>query len=151
MKTKTTLTAALGTLTLAVASFTWAMGPGGGCDFDKMRRHGEFMMSELLDLSDEQRSEIKSIRESHGFNKKQMRKGHKGMMKDVMSLDPTAADYDAQVDALIEKAQLKISERIKEGAKMHAEVYAVLTPEQQDKFVSFKGKMRDRMKDNFDN
>lgn len=147
MKNKTTLATVLGTLTLTVAGLTWAMGPGGDCNPDKMRRHGDFMMGELLNLSDEQRTEIKSIRESYGFDKKQMRKGHKGTMKGFMALNPTAADYDAQVDALIEKRTAKMAERMKKHAKMHAEVYAVLTPEQQEKFVSFKGKMKERMSD----
>jgi periplasmic protein CpxP/Spy len=123
----------IGTLAaLGLAGLAWAGAPGGGHG-----HHGgagmEFMhVLKQLDLSPEQKTQIKSIMESSRSQFQalgdSMRQNHEALL----STPPTDASYPA----LLQKAKENAAARIDQMHAVHQQIYSVLTPEQQAKIPS---------------
>jgi len=120
----------IGTLVaLGLAGAAWAGAPGGW-----QGHHGrggmEFMhVLKQLNLSDEQKTQIKSIMEGARPQMKalgdSMRQNHEALL----STAPTDASYPA----LLQTAKDNAVARIEHMHQLHTQIYAVLTPEQQAK------------------
>jgi Spy/CpxP family protein refolding chaperone len=125
-RTRTWLIGALAALGLVGS--VWAGAPGGWHG-----HHGagmEYMhVLKQLNLSPEQKTQIKSIMESSRTQFKalgdSMRQNHEALL----STPPTDASYPA----LLQKAKENASARIDQMHAVHQQIYSVLTPEQQAK------------------
>jgi len=160
MKKQLSLT--VGALVLAGISAAVLAGPGfggfGGCDGDGAgywgeergdraghysEARGERMAEHLdraLDLTDAQKAQISALMDAH-----QQARGERGAMRGaMMALDPGSPDYEAKVAELAKQQSQAMAQRMMEGAKVHAEIYAVLTPEQQTQYRALQERMGDR-------
>ncbi|NKQ40672.1 MAG: hypothetical protein HF962_03785 [Sulfurovum sp.] len=95
-----------------------------------------------LDLTDEQKSELKDIRKSMKKSYKQKRKEHKGFMniKEFITTD------GFKKDEFIAAAENKATEMAKVKANMIEKAIAILTPEQRLKLVDNIKKKDERRK-----
>lgn len=144
-----------GGATLATAK-SWGDGPGncGGKkqamsaeQHEERMEHRLDMMSEVLDLSDDQQQQIEALYqtqyEQNSATREQMRAGQQEL-RDKMRAD----DFnEAEFRSLAEKqAQLK-TDRMVEKAKIKQQIFAILTPEQQEKankLMSLRGEGKGR-------
>lgn len=111
---------------------------GGGKD------HVQYL-AKKLDLTEEQKSAIEEIHRSYGGPDKKMKKHHKrGLMNRFAELDPAAADYSERVADIARDEAEKVEQAIIKRGEIHAKVYEVLTPVQQEKFKAMKMKRGDR-------
>lgn len=102
------------------------------------------MLQKKLDLTDEQKEQIKAIHEVAGDGAKHKRgKGRHS----VMTLDPSAADYREQVEQLAQESADRLEQSIIRRGETHAQVHAVLTPEQREELKEMREKMQERRKD----
>ncbi|WP_210397180.1 Spy/CpxP family protein refolding chaperone [Motiliproteus sediminis] len=136
---------------LLVSGAVWAAGPGGwgNCDQDgkgfgpgrmhdasrggypeRMLNH----MSNALSLSGEQQAQIEALLAERG----DPRDGMRSFRDQMRDLDPGNPDYVAQVEALAEQQSQQMASRMVEHAKLHADIYAVLTTEQQQQFAEMR-------------
>ena len=99
-------------------------------------------MARHLDLDEAQTASVKALFADHADKRQQQpRKAMKGLAQ----LDPNAADYNEQVQARIADMQQHLAERVQNRADFKAELYAILTPEQEQKLSELrdrKGKHR---------
>jgi periplasmic protein CpxP/Spy len=117
-----------------------AQGPGA-------RHGGDFlgpMMMDMLDLSDAQQAQIQQIYRSSKASLKplwsQERESHLAMVKLITSgaFDPAKATAIANQESQI-RAQLEV-----EHAKLAAQAYEILTPDQKTKLNEFMAKREQR-------
>ncbi|OMH38953.1 Spy/CpxP family protein refolding chaperone [Motiliproteus sp. MSK22-1] len=92
-----------------------------------------------LELTAEQRDQIRSLMKDQQAQKGQMNSPKQNMRKSMMELDPGSADYQEQVKQLAQQQADQITQRMTERAETYAAIYAVLTPEQQQTFKELKG------------
>jgi len=143
------LTAAvIGAGTLAVGVAQADRGWGERCDgeggkgkhhqmSDRMGRHMEKRLdylSEELNLTEQQQDSIEEMHDQQRLDMFKQMRSMRGFKKQMQDLDVSAADYDQQVEALIAEAQEKAETLIRGKAEQKKAVYALLTPEQQEKF-----------------
>lgn len=108
---------------------------GGFFDVDRLER--------VIDLTDAQKSELEGIAEQAKAERKASFKERKG--QHMMSLDPSAADYQTQVQALADANAERAREKTLKMADYRAQVYAVLTPEQRNTLEQKMEKRREKM------
>lgn len=130
----------------AVAASVCLIGAGTAVAGDRHHHKGgewqgkksAHLLEKKLDLSDEQKEQIQAIyeqaHEGHGV------RGHHGLM----ALDPEAADYHEQVQTLAQERARKLEQDIIARGNAHAEIYAILTPEQQDKLKAMQQRRQER-------
>jgi Spy/CpxP family protein refolding chaperone len=115
-------------------------GPGGG-PFGMIGQE-----LRMLDLSDAQRQQVRAILDSHKDELKgigdRMQTARKALHDAITAdaVDETAIRTKAADVALVDADAAVLH------AKMHAAVFAVLTPEQQQKAKELRGTMENRMK-----
>lgn len=101
-------------------------------------RKGAHLLEKELDLSDEQKEQIQSIYER--TSEERGVRGNHGLL----ALNPEAADYHKQVQTLAQERALKLEQDIVARGNAHAEIYAILTPEQQNKLKAMQQKRQER-------
>jgi Spy/CpxP family protein refolding chaperone len=101
------------------------------------RQMQQWMLGRLdqqLALTDQQQQQIGDLITKH----QQQMPANLAQMQQFRSqmhnLDPAAADYAEQVEILAKQQAALMSQRMVERANNHAELYALLTPEQQQSF-----------------
>jgi len=147
MKTKLGLT--LGALLLASGIAVAAGGGWGDCGaagagygMHRMQEDGrgsgpERMinyMGDELSLSDTQREQIRALMGDRSDPRESMR----ALRESHRALDPASPDYLDQVAKLAQEQAQQMAARMVEHAKVHAEIYAILTPEQQQRFSAMR-------------
>jgi protein CpxP len=117
-------------------------GPGG---FGRGGFGGPLAMLRQLDLTEEQRAQVKQVMDSHRDERRavgaKLRAAHKAQQSAV-----TATPFDEQAvrTQAAELATLSADAAVLQ-AKVHSEVFAVLTPEQQAKAAELKAQRDARM------
>lgn len=107
----------------------------GGHDGDKFRPHGpgDFMplhkLAKVLDLSDEQKAELKALREEMRENRPE-RNPENSVPYQFKQLDPSASDYQQNVEQLADISAENARERFLKMAEMRVKIEAILSPEQ---------------------
>jgi len=101
------------------------------------------MMEKMLDLSEQQVDEISQIRKQ--MKASRAPNARKPSMHQIMSLNPNAPDYDQQVSEIAAARAEHAKAMTIKKANMHAEIYRVLTPEQQSKLLAFREQMHAKM------
>ncbi len=139
---------ALTALTLSAATAGVAMahekGDGGWGRHNPQERMER--MAEKLDLSDEQRSQMQALMEKQREQRPQRGEGRE-MYRQLQDLDPSAADYQQQLDDLVKQAQDRVGERIRARAEHRAAVAEILTDEQEQKLADWKKDRRENWKE----
>lgn len=103
------------------------------------------MMKEQLQLTDAQEEQIRKIFEKYRNDDDRPEPGH--FMQDMQALDPAADNYQQQLEQLAGKQAEQMKARMVKQGQMRAEIYTVLTPEQQKKMQELHSQMRERMED----
>jgi protein CpxP len=117
-------------------------GPGG---FGRGGFGGPLAMLRQLDLTEDQRAQVRQVRDSHRAELQaigeKLRAAHKAQQDAV-----TAAQFDEQAvrTRAAELATLTADAAVLQ-AKVHSEVFAVLTPEQQAKAAELRAQRQARM------
>ncbi len=138
MKARKTIISALAvTLVAGSSALAWA-GQKEGCDradrADRADRKVE-RMARYLELDDAQTASVKALfAERAGQQQDQPRKPH----ATLAGLDPNAADYQQQVKQQISEMQQQLAERLQARADFKASLYAILTPEQEQKLAEMR-------------
>ena len=115
----------------------------------KMHRAEKMLdkMKNELNLTPEQVAAIKDIHAKKREMKQDMRKSmNEHDVKHFMQLDPTSSSYQSDLEALAEKKAEKARQKVMIRGTVQAEVYEVLTPEQQTQFKAFKAKQKEHKK-----
>lgn len=103
------------------------------------------MMARHLDLTNEQKSEIKTIFKTAKTNANVNKQAMKNFKKEVKAL-VHADTFDEQAFINLHTAnQVQIQNMALAKAKVKHQVFNVLTPEQQEKWQNFKEKKRAKM------
>ncbi len=97
------------------------------------------MLDWELELSDQQRDQIRELMKAHQDSMAGQR-SHMQLHRAMRELDPASADYQQQVKELAEQQAAAISQRMVAHAQTYADIYAVLTPEQQQLFKAMRDK-----------
>jgi Spy/CpxP family protein refolding chaperone len=123
------------------------------CDHKHGDKHHEGMpnakrmlkhMSKALDLTAQQETDIKAVFEEERTKHKANMKGEH---KNIMQLDPSASDYNAQVAAIAEERAAQAKAGVLERAAVQQKIHAILTPTQQQKMAELKAKRKDHRSD----
>ena len=117
-------------------------GPGPGFG---LRGIGRLM--EALDLTPEQRDEVRDILEQARPRMRELRTGMRENMQALFELSPTDADYSSTVARASQEAGQLVSEMILYGSQVRTEIYSVLTAEQQARLPELKAEMRERFRE----
>lgn len=119
-------------------------GPNHKHHANKHRTHGEMHILKKLDLSDEQKAEVKAIMKNAKEQKAALReplKAYKQALRDLVN----SPDYSEQaVRSLHAQYQNVFADKVVIKANAANQVNAVLTPEQQAKKAEIKEKMKQR-------
>jgi protein CpxP len=119
-------------------------GPGGPGGFGRGGFGGPMAMLRQLDLTDDQRAQVRQVMDSHRDELRaigeRVRAAHRAQRDAV-----TAAQFDEQA-VRTRAAELAAAEADAAvlHAKVHSEVFAVLTPEQQAKAAELKAQREAR-------
>ncbi len=125
---------------LLMASASWAMGPRGEMDPERMVPR----MSEHLDLSEEQEQQITTILEE---NKAQMKADHERINEIRDALHQQRENFDAGEAQKLADELGEITTRMAyQAASKHAQVYQLLDEEQREELAELQEK-RDQHKD----
>lgn len=120
-----------------------AIAGGHGDDRFKDRGEHDFIpmhkLAKVLDLSDEQKSQFKALREEMKENRPE-HNGEDSVREQFKQLDASASDYQANVNELADKVAEKAKERFLDMANMRVKMEAILTPEQIEKLKTLKDK-----------
>ena len=66
-------------------------------------------------------------------------------MEQLQKLDPSAADYQTQLNSLVLQAQDQTKSMILEKAEQKAKLFEILTPEQEKEFIELQSEMGKKM------
>jgi len=89
------------------------------------------VLAEKLELSDEQREAVKVLHEDTRAAAGDWQGRRGGMAAGIHKLDPDAADYDSQVEALAAEAAERSRARVMSKAERHKAFIEILTEEQR--------------------
>lgn len=92
-------------------------------------------MTKKLGLSEAQQEQMKELFKDRREEMRDQREQMREMYTAMRDLDVNAADYDQQVAALVATAQDNTAEMITMRAEQKKELFAILTPEQQEKLM----------------
>lgn len=123
----------------------WGKEPGARGGHDEAR--GERMLEHLdraLSLSDAQKAQITALLESRRQEPGDLRQEHGAMREAMRALDPADADYEAKVAELVKQQTEAMGQRMMARAKAQAEIYALLTPEQQARYRALQRERDER-------
>jgi protein CpxP len=99
-----------------------------------------------LDLTDAQKEQIKNIRESHRDEARQIAERTRTAERDLnLASEATVVD-EADIRAKANVFAAAIAEGSIHRAKVNAEIFNLLTAEQQEKLTALRAQMQERMK-----
>lgn len=164
MTLKKTLLTVLMAGSLGLAGHTLYASPNydgahGGSDYQckhgKRGKHGMKHMSpekrvekmaQHLGLSEAQKQQVLSLMTTHKANMKPLRDQKHALRRSMHSLDPNAADYMAQLTNLAEQKANLVRQKTLAKGQHRQQLFALLTPEQQNKMRQMHEKrMQKRM------
>jgi periplasmic protein CpxP/Spy len=116
--------------------------------FGKMKRGGG-MMFRGLDLTDEQKTQMKAIRQASKETIKPVREQMKANRQKLQTLSESGTFDEAQVQAIAAQQGTLSAQMIVEKEKVKSQIFNLLTPEQKTKAAEmkaqFKQKRQERM------
>src|SRR6185312_8917121 len=124
--------------TVAVAA-TDAGGPGSSGH----RGHGQMMLHKL-NLSDAQKASIKQIVSTNREQNKGQRQALRQQRAAFESMTPNQVGYQAAAASLAQAEGQATQARVQQMANLRAQIYAVLTPQQQAQAATLKAQAQAR-------
>lgn len=112
---------------------------------------GHGMMLRALDLTDEQKNQIKQIRESSRNAVKPIREQMRANRQKLADLSANGNFDQAQVQAIAAQQGNLTAQLIVEKEKAKSQIFQILTPEQKAKAAEMKEKMKERRQERFQN
>lgn len=106
-------------------------------------------MVKKLDLTEQQKQELSGIQEANKASMRKAMESRKALHQAMMALDPSAPDYQKKLKSLADKAAQQARAMVRNKGEQKAELYAVLTPEQEKKFEAMQSKRQEKMQDRF--
>jgi len=125
-----------------IAAVIFAIGITQADAGERDRGHGNrdtMKMLKQLDLSDDQKTQIKGIFEAS--RKESRSENRMSARHELMRLDPSADDYDAQVSQLADQAADNARQLLVKAAETKQKISNILTEEQR---AELKQKMQER-------
>jgi protein CpxP len=134
---------AIGT-TVAVAA-PGAGDPGAsGHGWHGHRGHGQMMMLHKLNLSDAQKASIKQIVGTSRAQNKGQWQALRQQRSAFEAMTPNQVGYQAAAASLAQAEGQATQARVQQKANLRAQIYAVLTPQQQAQAATFKSQAQAR-------
>ncbi|MEH6652131.1 MAG: Spy/CpxP family protein refolding chaperone [Motiliproteus sp.] len=106
----------------------------GKRDPQKMQQKMLQRLDKQLSLSDEQKQQLGELMAKHQSGMQKPKQSMQQFRTQMHELDPAASDYQAQVEVLAKQQAELMSQKIVDRATQHAEMFALLTPEQQQQY-----------------
>lgn len=137
---------------MSLGSYAMAGGHGGcskhgkkGGEYSEQRMEKKMdRMTEKLGLSAEQSEQMKAAMKSKHETMKGFREQKKALQVSMRDLDPTATDFDAQLETLAnQKAELTRQMTIAKG-KQRQIMASILTPEQRETMKKMRAERKAR-------
>ena len=136
---------ALAPVSLYADDMQSAMGKKGGPSADHVGKMGNMLQS--MNLSDEQKTQVKSIIDESRDSMQSMREHIQETSKALRSImKQPEVDLD-QVKSLADKQGAMMSEMLVTQASLKNKIYNILTPEQQQQLLKIKDEVKKQMKD----
>jgi len=138
------LSALLAMALLATVAVAQGMPPG------HMHEDGMFggpmmgMMMDYLDLTDAQQAQIKQIMEKERSTMQPLREQERQSHRAIMQLITSGNFDEAKAQAIAQQAAQVQSQLMVEHARVAAQAYQVLTPEQKTRLKQFMAKQQQR-------
>ena len=107
--------------------------------------------AEKLNLTDAQKAQIKQITEASRTKNQPLRENMKSIRQQLEAATADGQFNEAQVQALATQQANLSAQMIVEGERTKAQMYQVLTPEQQAQMKQMKEQMKERFKNKFKN
>lgn len=104
-------------------------------------------MAAELGLSDEQKQKLRALRESARPEGRELAERLRASQQKLRALSPDDPAWNASVEEASRIAAEAATRRVREGARMRAEMWRILTPEQRTQFAALEAKREERMKD----
>ena len=98
------------------------------------------VMADALNLTNFQKTEIRKIEDQYKPKLKKLKIARKASL---FKLDPASKNYYKKLEHMADERAKKARQMVILRGKMHAEIYAVLKPGQQQKLKSLKNEMKD--------
>ena len=123
--------------------------------FDKGNKRGgknyQTKIFKQLNLSDQQKEQIKFIRESKKPELQSLRENSKNLRQQMQSLDPASSSYVSQVQSISAQQANIAQQRASLKAQIRHETTLVLTAEQQAKAKELKAEHKAKRKQRREN
>jgi protein CpxP len=110
----------------------------------KMHRRGGGMMLRGLDLSDEQKAQVKQIRESSKASTAPLREAAKANRQKMMDATANGSFDEATVTAIANEGAAIKAQLTVQRLKIKTQTFAILTDEQKAKAAEMSSKMKER-------
>jgi len=131
---------------LVLTSIVHAFGMGRECHPMNVQSDMKLLVMEnLLDLSEEQKTAIKELQGNHHADV--IAQQENDPVRHLLALTPDQANYHIQVEELAKEKADRIEFMIISKARLRAEIFAILTPEQQNIMSDLHKDMRYKMKE----
>ncbi|HEY8562855.1 MAG TPA: Spy/CpxP family protein refolding chaperone [Pyrinomonadaceae bacterium] len=128
------------------AAFIFAQNGGrGGFEGKRFGNRGFGRFAEKLNLTDEQKSQIKLIREESKTRVKPLMEAMRENRKQNAGLGQDGVFDEEQVNRIAGVRAETIKQLFVEREKTKAQIFAVLTPEQRAEAAKLKGQFHDRL------
>lgn len=103
-------------------------------------------MAQHLGLSETQKQQVLNLMTTHKASMKPLRDQKRALKRSMHSLDPNAADYMAQLTNLAEQKANLVRQKTLAKGQHRQQLFALLTPEQQNKMRQMREqRMQKRM------
>jgi Spy/CpxP family protein refolding chaperone len=143
MRTKFIAGITAAVITASGLGLTLAHATDGENHKERRMEHRVEHLTKELNLTTQQQADLKSqLLSQHEDQKHHSRKA---VFKQLMQLDPNAADYQTQLDSLVLEAQEQTKNMIMEKAEAQEKLFEILTPEQEKSFIALKNEMGEKM------
>ena len=131
--------------TVALAAPAGAPGQGGfGHGGHGHRGHGQMMMLGKLNLSDAQKASVKQIVSTSRTQNKSSREALRTQRSAFEAMTPNQVGYQSAAASLAQAEGQATQQRVQQMANLRAQIYAVLTPQQQAQAATFKAQSQAR-------
>jgi periplasmic protein CpxP/Spy len=135
-------------MALLATSVAWAQGPGGGGPFGGRGGRGPMgpgLALQALNLTDAQRGQVREIRERFREQGKALsQRLREAADKQRQAIETLPVNETLITSATQDMTQAQVDVAIQE-ARLHAELWSVLTPEQQAQATKLRAERKARM------
>ena len=104
-------------------------------------------MGDKLGMSEDQKLELTALMQIYGPRFKELGERGEAQRKELMAMAPDDAGYSKLTESVSEEAGRAAAEVVVLLAELQTNAYALLTPEQQAKYMEMRSTMRERMQE----